>query len=109
MSSDEPVDVFSPPGEQTKKLVLERKPAAAAPTAASTPSSPGHYTTYTGPHFSRPRRFAQQRKMGMYEKIHEEWVRKALLRQEKDLKWDPETGEPLFKVGREEEDGEEEK
>ncbi|KAF3223533.1 hypothetical protein TWF106_004924 [Orbilia oligospora] len=117
MSADAPIDVFSKPGEPTKKFVIERKEPPSTPAAAgntttittnttNTPSSssPIQYQgTYHGPYFSRVRRFQGPRKPGVYEKIHEEWIKKALLRQEKDLKWDPETGEPLFDVRRGEE------
>ncbi|KAK6359945.1 hypothetical protein TWF696_001069 [Orbilia brochopaga] len=44
-------------------------------------------------------RMARQRRVGIYEKIHTEWIQKALLRQEKNLQWDQKTGEPLFNVG----------
>ncbi|EGX44509.1 hypothetical protein AOL_s00188g177 [Orbilia oligospora ATCC 24927] len=112
MNADAPLDVFSKPEEPTKKFVLERKQPPSTPGATAntttittnttnTPSSssPIQYQgTYHGPCFSRIRRFQGPRKPGVYEKIHEEWIKKALLRQEKDLKWDPETGEPLFDV-----------
>ncbi|KAK6499385.1 hypothetical protein TWF506_004012 [Arthrobotrys conoides] len=110
MTADSPLDIFSKPEEPTKKFVIERKTSAAALAAAtfadtttttigSIPHSPIQYQgTYHGPYFSRIRRFQGPRKPGVYEKIHDEWIRKALLRQERDLKWDPETGEPLFDV-----------
>ncbi|RVD81336.1 uncharacterized protein DFL_009202 [Arthrobotrys flagrans] len=97
MRADAPVDVFSKPETPTKRLVIERKTTAAATIA--NPSPPQHQGTYDGPYFLRVRRFQGPRKQGIYEKIHEEWIKKALLRQEKDLKWNPETGEPLFEVG----------
>ncbi|KAK6517439.1 hypothetical protein TWF281_004096 [Arthrobotrys megalospora] len=90
-NADTPVDMFSPVKESPRTPVIRRKPAI-----ISSPS-PIQYPLYNGPYFSRVRRF-QSRKMGIYEKIHEEWVRKALLKQAKNLQWDPETGEPLFKV-----------
>ncbi|KAK6351877.1 hypothetical protein TWF718_005022 [Orbilia javanica] len=97
MSADTPVDVFSKPEEAKKKLVIERKPAGAVVDTDS-PSPTQYQGTYIVPYFTRPRRFQGPRKQGVYEKIHEEWIKKALLRQEKDLQWDPKTGEPLFEV-----------
>ncbi|KAF3902104.1 hypothetical protein ABW21_db0202704 [Orbilia brochopaga] len=57
--------------------------------------------TTPGPYIPRLHRarMARQRRIGIYEKIHAEWIQKALLRQEKNLQWDPKTGEPLFNVG----------
>ncbi|KAF3934728.1 hypothetical protein ABW20_dc0106730 [Dactylellina cionopaga] len=70
---------------------------------SQTPSPLPHpYPAASPPYLSRVRinRFnaLQPRKMGIYEKIHAEWIKKALMRQQKNLKWDPMTGEPLFEV-----------
>ncbi|KAK6524059.1 hypothetical protein TWF694_005724 [Orbilia ellipsospora] len=65
-------------------------------------SSPPPYAANTpngSPYLPRINRFGQHRRLGVYERIQVEWIKKALLRQEKGLKWDEKTGEPLFVVG----------
>ncbi|KAK6338402.1 hypothetical protein TWF730_002464 [Orbilia blumenaviensis] len=92
MNADTPIDMFSPPQEPPMTPIITRKPLLNSPSPLQYP-----LYNYNGPYFARVRRF-QSRVKGVYEKIHEEWIKKALLKQEKGLKWDPKTGEPLFKV-----------
>ncbi|KAJ6260724.1 hypothetical protein Dda_4953 [Drechslerella dactyloides] len=76
------------------------------PTSPKPLLSPTQRLLITSTYISRVHRsrMLHQRHVGIYEKIHTEWIQKALLRQAKNLQWDPKTGEPLFSVRRSQDD-----